>query len=463
MITNILFDDSIINDITNWLTSYTDVQNDYFKNNKVSDANRKRKTRNNSCMTIIGNHGIGKTASIISILNRLNFEPYFIKFSDIRNSKDPIKYIQNSVLSNKILNDPSLDKKQINIVIFDEIENIVSPPDKKIIIDIQRKNDTIWLCPIIFISDNRHTKLLANLKKSTHEIIIHGLNYDKLANMIKTTCDKENIKFDKNDRDDIIEIMINYINNDIRRLFSLTYELKNMFTSAITCELLEKHLNCCQKDYVSADLFKSMANLVYDDNSIDKCLRHYTHEKVILPLMVHQNYIRIINMNARNETHKLDICEKISESLSHGDVIENYIYCEQNWDLQRLHGFWTCVIPSHEIHRSLSNPMNIRKPGLEFPKDLNRTSIKRINRKIIDKNDRLFKSMNITDYMYLTKLIKQLIDSNKIEECVDILREYKITDTRIEPLLKIDKTKNSKSSLTNKQKLEFKKHLLASM
>lgn len=457
---DILFDDSIIKNITEWLSSYGDVKGDYFKNNKASDANRKRKSKNNSCLTIIGNHGIGKTASIELILLKLGYMPYFIKFTDIRSCKDPMKYIQNSILSNKILN---TNDSQINILIFDEIENIVSPPDKKVIIEIQRKNDTMWLCPIIFVSDNRHTKLLAGLKKSTHELIIHGLNYTKLVTMISKTCKQENIKLYAKEENDIIDIMINYIHNDMRKLHSLLYELKNTFTDVINCDTLEKHLNCCQKDYVSADLFKSTASLMYDDNSIDKCIRHYEHEKVILPLMVHQNYTRIININVRNDKTKIDICEKIADSLSDGDVIENYIYGEQNWHLQEFHGFYMCVVPSHEIYGSFNNPMNIKKPSLEFPKDLNRTSIKRINKKIIDKNDRLFKNMNITDYMYLTKLIKQLINDNKIEECVDILREYKITDTKIEPLLKIDKTKNSKSSITNKQKLEFKKHLLASL
>lgn len=468
-INDILFDDNVIKNIIDWVKSYNDVKNDYFKNNKLSDINRKRKSKNNSCMTIIGNHGIGKTSSIDLILRKLGHVPYFVKFNDIKTCKDPMKYIQNSILSNKILNgfiseysdQKTQDEKPIDILIFDEIENIVSPPEKKIIVDIQRKNDTMWLCPIIFISDNKHTKLLANLKKSTHEVIIHGLNYGKLINMITNVSQNEKILFCSKEYDDIIEIMMNYINNDMRKLFGLLYELKNTFNEKITSDILEKHLNCCQKDYISADLFKSTASLMYDDNSIHKCIKHYEQEKVILPLMIHQNYPKVVNINVRNDKTKFEVCEIIAESLSKGDVIENYIYSEQNWHLQDLHGFYTCVIPSNELHSSFTNVLNLRKSSLEFPKDLNRTSIKKINKKIIDKNDRLFENMNITDYMYLTKMIKKLINDDKIEECVQILREYKITDTRLEPLLKIDKTKNSKSSLTNKQKLEFKKHLLA--
>jgi hypothetical protein len=35
---DILFDDSIIKNITEWLSSYGNVKGDYFKNNKASDS-----------------------------------------------------------------------------------------------------------------------------------------------------------------------------------------------------------------------------------------------------------------------------------------------------------------------------------------------------------------------------------------------------------------------------------------
>ena len=34
---------------------------------------------------------------------------------------------------------------------------------------------------------------------------------------------------------------------------------------------------------------------------------------------------------------------KISDSISRGDNIETSIYTDQNWFLQNIHGFFTCI------------------------------------------------------------------------------------------------------------------------
>jgi hypothetical protein len=96
---------------------------------------------------------------------------------------------------------------------------------------------------------------------------------------------------------------------------------------------------------------------------------------------------------------------------------------------------------------------------LVFTTDLNKTSIKKINKKNINNTNRCFDNMNIFDYIYINKIIRELINQEKIEECVKLMIGYNIKLEHIESLLKIDKIKNTKTSLTSKQKKKFIKYL----
>ena len=70
---------------------------------------------------------------------------------------------------------------------------------------------------------------------------------------------------------------------------------------------------------------------------------------------------------------KLDSIVNISDSISFGDNVETSIYTDQNWYLQEIHGFFTCIKPS-----KLSNEFNYNILGnlINFSSDLNKTSLK---------------------------------------------------------------------------------------
>ena len=73
----------------------------------------------------------------------------------------------------------------------------------------------------------------------------------------------------------------------------------------------------------------------------------YESEKVLLPLMIHENYKKRFQKNLYdNRYYKL---LKISDSIS-GDNIETSIYTDQNWYLQNI-CFYTCVNPSYWINK----------------------------------------------------------------------------------------------------------------
>ena len=178
---------------------------------------------------------------------------------------------------------------------------------------------------------------------------------------------------------------------------------------------------------------------------------YYESEKVLLPLMIHQNYLNVLNhkYNDPEDTNKkYEQAQEISELLSNGDVIENYIYGEQIWDLNDVHGYYSCIAPSYLLsYENINDKINI-----SFPTDLNKASIAKINKKNIINADKNFKNKNIQDYIYINLIIRNLLEENRINECASILNKYNIKLANIEILLKVDKIKSSKMNLSSKQK-----------
>jgi len=150
---------------------------------------------------------------------------------------------------------------------------------------------------------------------------------------------------------------------------------------------------------------------------------------------------------------------KISDSISRGDNIETSIYTDQNWYLQNIHGFYTCINTSYWINKS-NNNYNIDTKSIKFTADLNKTSLKNINRKNIINLYKIIQNKSIFEILILNKISNFLINNNKEQELINILNNYSnnITIKEIELCLKIDKT-NEFKILGSKDKKKITKFI----
>ncbi len=192
-------------------------------------------------------------------------------------------------------------------------------------------------------------------------------------------------------------------------------------------------------------------------SGINNCLKQYESEKVIIPLMLHQNYIKCINNFHNNKTNKYELIKNIANSIAMGDVLEDYIYSDQNWDMQEIHGFLTCVYPSFVLSNEKLNVQEEWLPKmLKFPADFNKTSIKFINKKNVTNSVSYLKNMEIDDFIMMNKLIKNLLKDGKIEECANIFKNYDASEDNIETMLKINKIVETKPALQTQIKKKIK-------
>ena len=190
--------------------------------------------------------------------------------------------------------------------------------------------------------------------------------------------------------------------------------------------------------------------MILNYTNILDCLKQYESEKVIIPLMLHQNYIKCISKfgNHKQTKNKYDLINSIATSMAVGDVLEDYIYSDQNWDMQEVHGFLTCVYPSYKLTNEKLNAHSEFLPKmLAFPSDFNRTSIKYINKKNVTNSNICLKNMEIHDFIIANKLVKNLIKDGQINECARLFKPYNAKTENIESMLKINKINENKHTL----------------
>jgi DNA polymerase III delta prime subunit len=305
-------------------------------------------------------------------------------------------------------------------------------------------NINYYFFPLIFISNNQHNKIISEIKKKSNQIKFHIPDQMSLYRITNKILCAEHVKIeDETIYDDIIE----YSQGDIRKLIVLLNDIYNLFGRYIKREDIDKYLSRIGKKKKELELSDKTSNILYEFSSIEECFRNYNTDKVLLPLMLLHNHINIVNKDKYLE----QICE-IEDFLSKGDIVENYIYSEQNWDLQDIHGLYTCVYPSYILHK-----LPKRKEDINFTTDLNKTSIKNINKKHIVCINNYLKNMNIIDIIYVSKIIKNLINKKDLETSINIFKQYNIKLDGYESLLKIDKidTDTDKIKLSYKQKKEL--------
>ena len=443
---------------------------EYIDENDIEISKKKAKKRDGpfSCLLVTGNHGVGKTCSIYATLSDLGYEIQTINFTRIQkldNIKDTIDRLTNttdviSMIENR--------EKKKSALVVDEVESLMSKPEISCIAALIESNDMKWHYPIIFISNNQHNKFINEIKKKSYEIKMWQPYPETMQILLNRIKEKENIKFQNNQ---VVNKIIDHSQKDFRRLVSILQDIKYIYEDKlITTNIIDEYCELSKRKDIDYDLFTASSNIICKYGGIDEILRYHETDKVNLPLMMQENYIKGINEYCGDSDIKYELMKNITDSLSKGDVIENYIYGNQNWSIHEVHGFYACVHPSYLMDNNLDTSEKYSKYNgdnninrnfmLKFPSDLNRTSIKKINKKNILKVNEFLKNMNIKDYVYINQLIRNLIEDDKIEECTKLFQGYNFNLDNIDKLLKVDKIKSTKINLTSKQKKEITKNFI---
>ena len=415
---------------------------------------------NNQGVIISGNQGLGKTLTIKLILEKLNYIVRIINPNEIKDHRiyDDFNDYYNFINSIYSKIDFSDNKNKKIALIFDETENITLTSEKKYVMDIYKENNKSKSFPLIFISNNQHSKLLNDLKKGCNEIIFTNPTLSEFKELVNKICLQENISFES---ENIIEKLINFSQNDVRRLINLFQELSyHLINNIVTETNINEFIEKSRIKNIDIGLFDSTERILNNYFDYDTLIKLYESEKVLLPLMIHENYLKkILNKSTDSWQNVIYNIVKVSDSISRGDNIETSIYTDQNWYLQNIHGFYTCLNTSYWINKNKSN-YKIQNSDIKFSSDLNKTSLKNINRKNIVNLSKIINNKSNQEILMLNKICNHLIQNNQEKELIKILNGYNkdITIKEIELCLKIDKT-NDFNILSSKDKKRIIKQI----
>lgn len=453
-------------------------------------------------MLIKGKHGIGKTVTIIVILESLEYEIHKLNLLNIldkvskkeqTDANDNInihqkkleKYLQKLTRSYNVMNgmyektttnkllppkrkirnmnsntisniNPNLINRKI-VMLVDELEIITSTNEKKIILDLLKINNEYMYCPIILISNEKHNRLVNSVTNLSFLLKFNAPTTTDLNEVLVRIFVDNKMKISK----DASRMLVEHSQNDIRRLITIIQSLYYSYgTEVISTKKMEKHLATTCKKETDPTLYEAGELLIYDYKSIFNALRYYNAEKVMLPLMIHYNYINYILDKYPKRENQFKIAIDVSSSLCQGDIIENYIYNDQQWDLQRIHGIYSCVEPSYLLNvnsyeKARYYPKHIYQSS--FSTDLHKTSGKKQNIKKMIKLNKNMDNININDCIFINKLMDHSIKNNKIEEFVELLKkDYDVKYEHIDTIYKIDKLFVNKKTLDVKTQNRIK-------
>lgn len=461
-------------------------------------------TKKIQCANIIitGKNGIGKTLVVDLILQKygitkINIDISTISISrknkkkkkgtekEITGGQKTIKTFYLSMQNRRIL----LPNGQLQVLktalVIDDVSSISNLKEKEAIKSLVKLNSKLKRFPIIIIGNTKHNKTVNELrklivysiktkknennksenKKITNEISLKRPEYNEMQDIIKTISTKESLKLVKNKKligNDIYNAIIKHCQADIRRLINILEELKMIYgDEPISITEFNRYRETSKTKDMDPGIYEATRQLLNNYKNIESSLNLYSEERATVPLMVHENYPLNISQQYPDLTNKqqISIMFDVSKYISDSDNVDGLIYSNQCWSLQTVHGFYSCVMPSYLTNR-FPNKLTTMET-YEYTKDYNKTSIKKINNKVIKKAQihTFLKKVSIYDFLYISSILKTLIARNEFNTIQNLVKPYGIKTNEIESIIKIDKVRKTKNSLTCKQKSLLKEKL----
>jgi len=310
-----------------------------------------------------------------------------------------------------------------------------------------------WIPPIICICNNSHDKKINELKKDCLEIKFNKPSISDLCCVVKHVAKSENICFTEAAEKFISELA----QGDFRRLMFMLQNFSHIKKSLIDINDIYESYDVIIKKSLDLNPFEITNKIFLRQTSAEEILKLYDTDKSLLPMMIHENYIDVIDSQNTSLVNKMRNCQSCINAIATGDVIEKSMYNTQSWYLQPIHGLSSCYIPSY-----YSNTFHkLGQRNTKWTSALGRFSFQRAN----IKNINLLSSMLNTDRNHTvddTQLLGQLILFNLLDPKGDqqlgmkYMKKYNLTIKDVEKLIKVDQLSGKYKKLyTSKQKTQL--------
>tara|TARA_B100000900_G_C20601848_1_gene725983 strand:- start:5585 stop:6949 length:1365 start_codon:yes stop_codon:yes gene_type:complete len=370
----------------------------------------------NKLILCIGSSGIGKTEILNKILKELSYN--IININDPENYKEEI---------NNYLNTKSIDSfftKKKKILLIDDLDIYLSN-DKQIsnfLLSLELKQ------PIICILNKQYDRKAIDIKKKSEIFYLNKPNFNTTLQYIIKILDNENVDIDSI-RLENTKKLIKHNKNNIK---SILMNIENIILNN------GKLNNYClyENKFNDIGLFDVINNFYSNKYKLDELDNLVHSDSSLIYMLLHENLIDEINRRKINDEELLTLLSNIINDSCEGDIIQGFIYKNNNWEMLSL----LYIIQIFRLNKNI-NDYTIKNKEIKykFTQMLTKYSLKcNYNKKklnLLEKNklsDNYF-DVIVQNILYLLKnqdinngdtINKILQDNNINKENIDVLIKY---------------------------------------
>ena len=406
-----------------------------------------------STVIVTGPPGIGKTAAVSVVMKEVGIDPRFYDSVTYKNDKIIHEFVNinnHSILS--LLVGKTVVARKTGLVI-DNMDSISLSNEKNIILDTIRFNMKHKRFPLVVIVNSVDGKVIEEFRDSVPVFRFDPVTSQAMCKIVDEIARKEKLTLPKT----VGKQLVAESQGDIRVMINSLEQLSMCFKGKISHEDFIRYISTFtkrkNKDLTLFDTYKVMVVSYMDIASV---ISLYNNEKVLLPLIVHENYYKDLFERRLPYAERTRAIESISEYISMSDIIETDIYTDQSWRLQNMHCFISCIKPLWIMNQK--KQLTSVNYGISFSSELNKTSLKNINRKNIT-NISAVTSFTVGDIIGASHVINEVLKKDDYGRIREMMSQYtaKTSDCGgstklVEMLLKIDKCNPSVYAMTSKIK-----------
>ena len=392
---------------------------------------------------ISGPSGVGKTIIANLLLHKHNYRVIEYNSNNIEGAKTIKNIVHKSMYHGNIL-EMFIQDNRTTAIIIDEFDSLISLGPKgglsELMSIIQKsfksknKKDKISV-PIIFTSKLVTDKKLTELRKYVKEFKFKSPTKKDIITLLKNILQKENIKIEEN----ALQLYIKHQDNDIRNIINnLSYLCSTK--NHINLECMNNYIHYSKNKDNDYQLYDGVHKTLLDNNiSYNDLENIYQMDTFFVPLLLYENYVKVIFSKKCNEKEKIKLLKNISDDHNIHDIYHEIIFKNNYWDILNYMPYITTIGVNLQFKKYKCIENDIKLNYKTIFTNISQYNIKYrkcVNIVLHELNTRI----QMKDIPFLLKIIFYYIKNKKSkDELVKILKFYNINYDYFIDLIRLNK------------------------
>ena len=275
-----------------------------------------------------------------------------------------------------------MTKQNKPIIVVKEMEFIKTKTIKNILKDLNvkniKKNPNKIKVPIILLGSGKCIKTIKDLTDVCKIVKYEKDEQTEIERTVDEILSNENIEVEQEVKDYIISKCDNY--NKIKMIIDFIKNYKTKSSNIIKYSSVKKILGLLINniDY-NTELYENVKEILTNPVAVEDIFNFYYLEKILLPLLIHENYKTYITKNIKKQKDLKKCIRMIADNLMKGDIINEFIFQNHIWNIQDLYAILNCQYTSYLMNKKFATKKKKTLLKLNYTKILTKNSILFLN------------------------------------------------------------------------------------